>query len=183
MWSWWRSPDTATRRTAVAHRKRGSTCISLSRWTSTTSKNDSRAPKPSGPYSGRPPLQPSSLTIRYFSLRVEGEATWQGLIMVQSISQPTQTQLEQAQQPPPGRLQERTPPRLEHPRPQAQRQQRRQGHHHEQPQRVRGVGHPAALPLEPLALLVPEQLLGPDPFGLPPAQPETGRMRVNRRWK
>ena len=137
------------RRTAVAHRKRGSTCISSSRLTSTTSKNDSRAPKPSGLYSGRPPLRPSSLTIRHSSLRVEVEATRQGLIMVQSISQPTQTQFEQAQQPPPGRLQEQTPPRLEHPRPQAQRQQRRQGHHHKQPQRVRQVGYPTALHWNP----------------------------------
>src|SRR5438552_348718 len=50
--------------------------------------------------------------------------------------------------------------------PQTQRQHCRKRHQQQQPHRVHRVPHMTLLPVEALALLVPEQLLGPEPLGV-----------------
>src|SRR5205823_3010078 len=47
----------------------------------------------------------------------------------------------------------------------------RQRDQQDQPRRMRGIGHMALLPVEPLALLIPEQFFGPDPRGVSTEQP------------
>ena len=98
----------------------------------------------------------------------------------QHMSQPTQSQLKDAEPPAAVWVQVAAAAALDQPGAQADRQQCGQHHDQHQPQRPRRVGHVALIPLETAALLVAESLLAPVAFGVGDRGVDTVRFRLRR---